>query len=131
MEDKIKELYELIPEGYFNSEQELRDYITDENKLKEVYEFIPKDYFKDSNEYVSYFGETLKKKVSSQDSSPKEFTLQSYSQETPLTEKDWVGDIAVGAVKPAERQYRDWETDRKSTRLNSSHSAKSRMPSSA
>ena len=30
----------------------------------------------------------------------------------------------------AER-YRDWETDRKSTRLNSSHSAKSRMPSSA
>ena len=30
-----------------------------------------------------------------------------------------------------ERKYRDWETDRKSTRLNSSHSAKSRMPSSA
>ena len=27
--------------------------------------------------------------------------------------------------------YRDWETDRKTTRLNSSHSAKSRMPSSA
>ena len=27
--------------------------------------------------------------------------------------------------------YRDWETDRKSTRLNSSNSAKSRMPSSA
>ena len=30
-----------------------------------------------------------------------------------------------------EGDYRDWETDRKSTRLNSSHSAKSRMPSSA
>ena len=29
------------------------------------------------------------------------------------------------------KEYRDWETDRKSTRLNSSHSAKSRMPSSA
>ena len=28
-------------------------------------------------------------------------------------------------------EYRDWETDRKSTRLKSSHSAKSRMPSSA
>ena len=28
-------------------------------------------------------------------------------------------------------RYRDWETDRKSTRLNSSHSAKTRMPSSA
>ena len=35
------------------------------------------------------------------------------------------GESAYGAV------YRDWETDRKSTRLNSSHSAKSRMPSSA
>ena len=31
----------------------------------------------------------------------------------------------------SEYVYRDWETDRKSTRLNSSHSAKSRMPSSA
>ena len=29
------------------------------------------------------------------------------------------------------RDYRDWETDRKSTRLNSSHSGESRMPSSA
>ena len=28
-------------------------------------------------------------------------------------------------------QYRDWETDRKSTRLNSSHSGEPRMPSSA
>ena len=29
------------------------------------------------------------------------------------------------------RLYRDWETDRKSTRLNSSHEIPSRMPSSA
>ena len=28
-------------------------------------------------------------------------------------------------------EYRDWETDRKSTRLNSSHITRSRMPSSA
>ena len=28
-------------------------------------------------------------------------------------------------------KYRDWETDRKSTRLNSSHSGEARMPSSA
>ena len=47
------------------------------------------------------------------------------------TNKNW-GDLAVtlynllhGVV------YRDWETDRKSTRLNSSHSGESRMPSSA
>ena len=30
-----------------------------------------------------------------------------------------------------EYKYRDWETDRKSTRLNSSHEIPSRMPSSA
>ena len=30
-----------------------------------------------------------------------------------------------------EEAYRDWETDRKSTRLNSSHITRSRMPSSA
>ena len=36
-------------------------------------------------------------------------------------------------VRPIDnyRRYRDWETDRKSTRLNSSHSRASRMPSSA
>ena len=34
------------------------------------------------------------------------------------------------AAEPNMGSYRDWETDRKSTRL-SSHSAKSRMPSSA
>ena len=37
----------------------------------------------------------------------------------------------VGGLLGDRDVYRDWETDRKSTRLNSSHSAKSRMPSSA
>ena len=37
----------------------------------------------------------------------------------------------IGALLDIPTRYRDWETDRKSTRLNSSHSAKSRMPSSA
>ena len=46
-------------------------------------------------------------------------------------------DILTDAIEQPRRiqfhphDYRDWETDRKSTRLNSSHSAKSRMPSSA
>ena len=31
----------------------------------------------------------------------------------------------------SEGDYRDWETDRKSTRLNSSHITRTRMPSSA
>ena len=34
-------------------------------------------------------------------------------------------------VNSVELLYRDWETDRKSTRLNSSHRSLSRMPSSA
>ena len=37
----------------------------------------------------------------------------------------------IWVIHNAKWHYRDWETDRKSTRLNSSHSAKSRMPSSA
>ena len=42
-----------------------------------------------------------------------------------------IATAVAGFRKPAFWLYRDWETDRKSTRLNSSHSAKSRMPSSA
>ena len=37
----------------------------------------------------------------------------------------------IGTLTPQTSSYRDWETDRKSTRLNSSHSRASRMPSSA
>ena len=39
------------------------------------------------------------------------------------------GKEAISHVEPS--AYRDWETDRKSTRLNSSHRSLSRMPSSA
>ena len=39
-----------------------------------------------------------------------------------------VGHLNIGAGRIV---YRDWETDRKSTRLNSSHITRSRMPSSA
>ena len=37
----------------------------------------------------------------------------------------------MDARRADKKYYRDWETDRKSTRLNSSHSGESRMPSSA
>ena len=53
-----------------------------------------------------------------------ETSPMAYYYETPYAA------IAV-ARDPIQVPYRDWETDRKSTRLNSSHSAKSRMPSSA
>ena len=39
--------------------------------------------------------------------------------------------IGTGAERLISFAYRDWETDRKSTRLNSSHRSLSRMPSSA
>ena len=41
-----------------------------------------------------------------------------------------VGNLTIGG-KTGKMTYRDWETDRKSTRLNSSHEIPSRMPSSA
>ena len=57
---------------------------------------------------------------------PEEKTVNSLK--IPDTEK-----IKQLRAKKAEKEriYRDWETDRKSTRLNSSHITRSRMPSSA
>ena len=46
----------------------------------------------------------------------------------------WISRIPVPVkITPTTQanSYRDWETDRKSTRLNSSHRSLSRMPSSA
>ena len=37
----------------------------------------------------------------------------------------------LGVIYSDSGNYRDWETDRKSTRLNSSHSGEARMPASA
>ena len=42
-----------------------------------------------------------------------------------------IPNIANAYFAPLAIVYRDWETDRKSTRLNSSHSGESRMPASA
>ena len=42
-----------------------------------------------------------------------------------------VSDRVYKTKKELIEAYRDWETDRKSTRLNSSHITRSRMPSSA
>ena len=44
---------------------------------------------------------------------------------------DYVWEYCVEIQKGYRGRYRDWETDRKSTRLNSSHLKLSRMPSSA
>ena len=51
-------------------------------------------------------------------------TLQNFTQFTRFAIED-------NPQKTPYERYRDWETDRKSTRLNSSHITRSRMPSSA
>ena len=42
-----------------------------------------------------------------------------------------IGEVYFPTYVKYQQGYRDWETDRKSTRLNSSHSGEARMPSSA
>ena len=66
----------------------------------------------------------------------KDFKFEDFTTEQLELIRGYQGEI--GPVGPkgdkgdkGDHGYRDWETDRKSTRLNSSHSAKSRMPSSA
>ena len=46
-------------------------------------------------------------------------------------DKEFPSSYFFDARYSLKRTYRDWETDRKSTRLNSSHITRSRMPSSA
>ena len=53
-------------------------------------------------------------------------TLEYYEN---FKEDMWFSDFNVS--EKFRSSYRDWETDRKSTRLNSSPSGESRMPSSA
>ena len=53
---------------------------------------------------------------------------------TELTREDSIVKVVAGKATDIyswAEGYRDWETDRKSTRLNSSHRSLSRMPSSA
>ena len=80
-------------------------------------------------------------KTKMQDSSYGSANAESYNLapvvglQTPLFGIRLLGSYVVAGENNPESgtkgSYRDWETDRKSTRLNSSHSAKSRMPSSA
>ena len=58
--------------------------------------------------------------------------LYSVSVSVSGTTVSYISDIYTEAgITVLSCPYRDWETDRKSTRLNSSHSGESRMPSSA
>ena len=67
-----------------------------------------------------------------------------FPEEYGMTQNDWEPTYEISidgtayvmpvwnkGIKYIKKKYRDWETDRKSTRLNSSHEIPSRMPSSA
>ena len=56
---------------------------------------------------------------------------QSQNNRTELMEFEMIAKTFMGLEEVLASAYRDWETDRKSTRLNSSHITRSRMPSSA
>ena len=69
--------------------------------------------------------ERMKSTVQTEDSEHIPQTEQNGGTSTEdMKSKSLRNEMQIGA-------YRDWETDRKSTRLNSSHSGESRMPSSA
>ena len=59
------------------------------------------------------------------------FTFTQKKQPKDVTPKAKKSAAKPKTTKQEEQLYRDWETDRKSTRLNSSHRSLSRMPSSA
>ena len=54
-----------------------------------------------------------------------------FGKEVSVVNNEWEGNLGAGRDTDLWSRYRDWETDRKSTRLNSSHLKLSRMPSSA
>ena len=66
---------------------------------------------------------TIKGKVTDEKNQPIEFATATLI--SPATKEVVKGEVCN------DPSYRDWETDRKSTRLNSSHRSLSRMPSSA
>ena len=94
-----------------------------------AYAMIYNEWFRDENlEAPIMVG--YKKTDQTGNSEDPEVDATKYANSPDYTAK--VSEGAIYATKPAKAgKYRDWETDRKSTRLNSSHRSLSRMPSSA
>ena len=89
---------------------------------------------------VTYVDDTNEELTLPQVFSPDEITilkdLERSLEQVEITKKALESQIQVFRDRLYDtmlygKAYRDWETDRKSTRLNSSHSGESRMPSSA
>ena len=78
---------------------------------------------------LNHLAELLEAKVEDEEDEPE---FDDEGEEKSKLEKSDKEEVKESAFdKAVENIYRDWETDRKSTRLNSSHSRASRMPSSA
>ena len=96
-------------------------------------EMLPEDLKLESSSI--YFAFLMKELIASQGSKlwlkwPNDFYLEEKKIGgviTNLVGETLICGIGINIVP----SYRDWETDRKSTRLNSSHEIPSRMPSSA
>ena len=81
-----------------------------------------------SKKLISFYGSYVNEKTINY--------VSKYMTKKDEDNPDYIGIVlcskGLGANYAKENQlYRDWETDRKSTRLNSSHRSLSRMPSSA
>ena len=80
----------------------------------------------DPNDELRFFATSRRGSKTKEEDWELEEPLESWIDSRPAVETGYDGDELHSYSR-----YRDWETDRKSTRLNSSHRSLSRMPSSA
>ena len=125
-----KEIREFRENGKKKTEKKIIDYEVDAEEYNKIYVEITKEY--DENEKLIKKFVLRKNKFNAVRS---ETNFDFIKGE--IVTKYYDGDKAFATVtetligKDRAISYRDWETDRKSTRLNSSHITRSRMPSSA
>lgn len=91
MNDKINEIYGLMPEGYFESAEQFASYV-EENGLASTYDFMPEGYFGSKDEYVSYVGEEVKKKEDTTDLSTIPGSTASTTMEQPTSTDTGAGE---------------------------------------
>ena len=111
----VKDLLLFETESYYNNKNNL-DQDIDELLISLEEEYLKKD--------LSLAMESLQKAEQRRESSE---VLRLLEECQNLSQRI----NTIKTIRNAYEKYRDWETDRKSTRLNSSHEIPSRMPSSA
>ena len=97
---------------------------TESSKIKRVFIVGQSGHGKSTSAFKDPPGSCVY--VDGENNAPPEFSTRSDILYLPFHDLAWVKKNFSAAPT-----YRDWETDRKSTRLNSSHRSLSRMPSSA